>query len=510
MFNSVSEMSPPSIKALQNGQQIPRRAYVRIVEQPASKALRFRYECEGRSAGSIPGASSTPENKTYPSIQVVGFQGKAVVVVSCVTKDKPHKPHPHNLVGREGCKRGVCTMEISQDTMSIQFSNLGIQCVKKKDIEAALRVREEIRVDPYRTGFDHRNQPTSIDLNVVRLCFQVFLEGETKGKFTVPLPPVVSEPIYDKKAMSDLVIVKMSDYETTADGGRKDIILLCEKVAKEDIQVRFYEEKEGILIWEGLGDFQPTQVHKQTAIWFRPPRYHTLDIIEPVRVNVQLKRPSDGVVSEPQIFDYYPLDGGLKRKRTKFDGSPHLPGQEIGIGNEPQYGVLPVKLEPNDNYQYNTTHHMYGGMVEVQDQRVSIPTPSPEIPDHVKNHENMTSLTVPTTTWNVPFPQEKITAVAVEAVINNPNNVGGLVIDTSSFDSGKIGNILNLDNQRTELEQITLNSGELEYNIDDLSETLNTNLSLSNINPKDQSMSDSLKTHINNTIDKICQERQQY
>ena len=26
-----------------------------MVEQPAGKGLRFRYECEGRSAGSIPG-----------------------------------------------------------------------------------------------------------------------------------------------------------------------------------------------------------------------------------------------------------------------------------------------------------------------------------------------------------------------------------------------------------------------------------------------------------------------
>lgn len=31
------------------------------------------------------------------------------------------------------------------------FSNLGIQCVKRRDIEEALRVREEIRVDPFRS-----------------------------------------------------------------------------------------------------------------------------------------------------------------------------------------------------------------------------------------------------------------------------------------------------------------------------------------------------------------------
>lgn len=65
--------------------------YVVILEHPAPKALRFRYECEGRSAGSIPGANSTTDNKTYPTIQVMNYVGRAVVVVSCVTKDFPYK-----------------------------------------------------------------------------------------------------------------------------------------------------------------------------------------------------------------------------------------------------------------------------------------------------------------------------------------------------------------------------------------------------------------------------------
>lgn len=73
------------------------------------------------------------------------------MVVSCVTKDSPYRPHPHNLVGKEGCSRGVCTLKMNSDTIS--FSNLGIQCVKKKDIEDALKVREEIRVDPFRSKF---------------------------------------------------------------------------------------------------------------------------------------------------------------------------------------------------------------------------------------------------------------------------------------------------------------------------------------------------------------------
>ncbi|XP_012152807.1 dorsal isoform X1 [Megachile rotundata] len=283
--------------------------YIEIIEQPASKALRFRYECEGRSAGSIPGVNSTPENKTFPSIRIVNHNGPTVVIVSCVTKDEPYRPHPHNLVGKEACKQGVCTVEVSSKTMTVTFANLGIQCVKRKDIEEALRIREAIRVDPFRTGFEHKRQPTSIDLNAVRLCFQGFIEGSQKRKFNVPLAPVVSDPIFDKKAMSDLVICKLSHSSASVAGGM-EMILLCEKVAKEDIQVRFFEEKDGQLVWEGFGDFQPTHVHKQTAIAFRTPTYRIQQVDQPVQVYIQLKRPSDGATSEPLPFQMLPLGAG--------------------------------------------------------------------------------------------------------------------------------------------------------------------------------------------------------
>lgn len=310
----------PSAEGITSG------AYVKIIEQPASKALRFRYECEGRSAGSLPGVNSTPENKTFPTIQIVNYKGRAVVVVSCVTKDAPYRPHPHNLVGKENCKKGVCTVEVSGESMTATFANLGIQCVKKKDIEEALKVREEIRVDPFRTGFGHKTQASSIDLNSVRLCFQAFLEGPQRGKFINPLPPVVSDPIYDKKAMADLVICKLSHCSASVAGGQ-EVILLCEKVAKEDISVRFFEEKDGQVVWEGFGDFTPTQVHKQTAISFRTPRYRTLEIDHPVQAYIQLRRPSDGETSEALPFQITPLDSDpalLKRKRQKFSNENDL------------------------------------------------------------------------------------------------------------------------------------------------------------------------------------------
>ncbi|XP_028894490.2 embryonic polarity protein dorsal isoform X4 [Zeugodacus cucurbitae] len=388
---------PPSSQQQTNpNKKIAKKAYVKIVEQPASKALRFRYECEGRSAGSIPGVNSTPEMKTFPTIEIVGYKGRAVVVVSCVTKDAPYRPHPHNLVGKEGCKKGVCTLEINSDTMRAVFSNLGIQCVKKKDIESALKAREDIRVDPFKTGFSHRFQPTSIDLNSVRLCFQVFLKGDM-GRFTVPLPPVVSEPIYDKKAMSDLVICRVCSCSATVLGNTK-IILLCEKVAKEDIAVRFFEEKDGVTIWQGFGEFEHNDVHKQTAITFRTPKYHKTSITEPVEVLVQLQRPSDGAVSDPVKFEYVPAESGpeeLRRKRQRTDGdSMHssLQQQQKKIQSDHPGGRLinwnaanipAIKTEPREASPQ--PFNLYRGPSEMT------PSPQPLSPPNNYNNPNTPS-----------------------------------------------------------------------------------------------------------------------
>lgn len=46
------------------------RPHLVIIEQPKQRGMRFRYECEGRSAGSILGESSTEASKTLPAIEV--------------------------------------------------------------------------------------------------------------------------------------------------------------------------------------------------------------------------------------------------------------------------------------------------------------------------------------------------------------------------------------------------------------------------------------------------------
>ena len=76
-------------------------------------------------------------------------------------------------VGKEGCKKGVCTLHVNNEDMTVEFQHLGIQCVRKKDIEESLKQRSDIRVDPFKQGFKHVENPSSIDLNAVKLCFQV-------------------------------------------------------------------------------------------------------------------------------------------------------------------------------------------------------------------------------------------------------------------------------------------------------------------------------------------------
>ncbi|XP_022815075.1 dorsal-related immunity factor Dif isoform X2 [Spodoptera litura] len=290
--------------------------YVEIVEQPASKALRFRYECEGRSAGSIPGVNSTSDNKTYPTIKICGYTGQVVIVVSCVTKDEPYRAHPHNLVGRERCERGVCTipLRVTEETCEYQFKNLGIQCVKRRDIAEALTIREKLRVDPFRKNFDHKNHPQSIDLNAVRLCFQVFLPDET-GRLRRPLTPVVSDVIYDKKAMSDLLIMRSSHCSGPAKGGTQ-VILLCEKVTREDIEVVFYQEEDGIVVWEEIAI--RILVHKQVAIAFETPAYKYPNTTDHVNVYFQLKRLSDNARSNSLPFEYYPDFSEMNIKKRKM------------------------------------------------------------------------------------------------------------------------------------------------------------------------------------------------
>ncbi|XP_030324560.1 histone-lysine N-methyltransferase 2D [Calypte anna] len=125
-----------------------------ITEQPKQRGMRFRYQCEGRSAGSILGESSTEATKTLPAIELLQCQDiPEVTVTAClVWKDWPHRVHPHGLVGKD-CANGLCRVVLKPQTNpKHSFSNLGIQCVKKKEIEAAIERKLQLGIDPFKGG----------------------------------------------------------------------------------------------------------------------------------------------------------------------------------------------------------------------------------------------------------------------------------------------------------------------------------------------------------------------
>ncbi|XP_010133788.1 PREDICTED: proto-oncogene c-Rel [Buceros rhinoceros silvestris] len=275
--------------------------------------MRFRYKCEGRSAGSIPGEHSTENNKTFPSIQILNYYGKVKIRTTLVTKNEPYKPHPHDLVGKD-CRDGYYEAEFGPERRVLSFQNLGIQCVKKKELKESISLRISKKINPFNVPEEQLHNIDEYDLNVVRLCFQAFLPDE-HGNYTIALPPLISNPIYDNRApnTAELRICRVNKNCGSVKGG-DEIFLLCDKVQKDDIEVRFVLDN-----WEAKGSFSQADVHRQVAIVFRTPPF-LKDITEPVTVKMQLRRPSDQEVSEPMDFRYLPDEKdpyGNKAKRQR-------------------------------------------------------------------------------------------------------------------------------------------------------------------------------------------------
>ncbi|KAI3351463.1 hypothetical protein L3Q82_020224, partial [Scortum barcoo] len=310
--------------------------------------------------------------------------------------------HAHSLVGKQ-CDKGICIADLQPKDSSISFPNLGILHVTKKNVAKTL---EERMVEAFRMGYncgvcihpeidvmmgevraprelsDHQRsvissaataQAKEMDLSVVRLMFTAFLP-DSDGGFSRRLEPVVSEPIFDSKApnASNLKIVRMDRTAGCVSGG-EEVYLLCDKVQKDDIQVRFYEEDDSGLTWEALGDFSPTDVHRQFAIVFKTPKYRDQNLQKPTSVFVQLKRKSDNETSEPKPFTYHPQiiadKEEVQRKRQKTlpnfqDFSGHGGGGGGGLyrgGGGPATGGGPGSAGGGGGYFQGFTTYNYGG-----------------------------------------------------------------------------------------------------------------------------------------------------
>uniref|UniRef100_A0A6I8PHH8 Nuclear factor kappa B subunit 2 n=1 Tax=Ornithorhynchus anatinus TaxID=9258 RepID=A0A6I8PHH8_ORNAN len=314
--------------------------------QPKQRGFRFRYGCEGPSHGGLPGASSEKGRKTYPTVKICNYVGLAKIEVDLVTHSDPPRAHAHSLVGKQCTELGVCVVSVGPKDMTAQFNNLGVLHVTKKNMmeimmqklqRQRLRTRPQGLTDAERRELEQEAKELKkvMDLSIVRLRFSAFLRA-SDGSFSLPLCPVISQPIHDSKSpgASNLKISRMDKTAGSVRGG-DEVYLLCDKVQKDDIEVRFYEDDENG--WQAFGDFSPTDVHKQYAIVFRTPPYHKMRIERPVTVFLQLKRKRGGDVSDSKQFTYYPLvedKEEVQRKRKKalpafsqhFGGGSHMGG----------------------------------------------------------------------------------------------------------------------------------------------------------------------------------------
>ncbi|ELU08708.1 hypothetical protein CAPTEDRAFT_181359 [Capitella teleta] len=319
--------------------------WAEIIEQPQARGYRFRYHCEGNSHGGIQGVASRKEGKTYPTIKIHNYRGPARVRVTLVTDEAVPRPHPHELMGKS-CVDGVCTVDLKGDNsnMVAHFPNLGIRHVTRKRVIESLtqRILEGFQ-QSFLNGEDvgtleqqrskamkqAEDQARSIQLNTVKLSFQVLLPGSDPRKFTRCLRPVISTSIHDSKSpgAAALKICRM-DKNAGCCVGNEEVFLLCDRVQKEDIIVRFFKQSDdGQVEWEAEGMFGANDVHRQYAIVFKTPQYKDQSIKQPVHVHVQLRRRSDGESSEAKPFTYYPLQldqEEITKKKRKL--IPHFTG----------------------------------------------------------------------------------------------------------------------------------------------------------------------------------------
>ncbi|XP_043646204.1 embryonic polarity protein dorsal isoform X1 [Drosophila teissieri] len=327
---------------------------LRIVVQPSSNTIRFRYKCEGRTAGSIPGRNNNQNGKTYPTVEVLNYHGKVIIIVSCVTSDEPYRQHPHWLVSKEeadACKSGVYQKKLQPEERRLVLQKVGIQCVKKSEMVESLAERQRRKIDPFDAKFDHMKYTEKINRYELRLCFQAFITVDDKK---VPLKPIVSSPIYGKNL--DMTITRLCSCSATVNGG-DEIIMLCDNIIKDDVEVRFYEtDEEGRETWSANAEFKPTDVFRQMAIAFKTPRYRNTEITKSVFVYLKLVKPSDGATSPPREFEYFPNPGTVTfaRLQRKLKRRQELDvfQQILSLDSETtatKYSCPPMDLEEDNN-----------------------------------------------------------------------------------------------------------------------------------------------------------------
>ncbi|XP_053213510.1 nuclear factor NF-kappa-B p100 subunit-like isoform X2 [Panonychus citri] len=386
LFYRLTDQHPKKTKIeiqLDNGST---GSYLRIVEEPTNR-IRYRYKSEKGSHGGLTGENSSQNKKTYPTVKLKNYRSSNQVHIkaSLYTNDSTPKLHVHKLMGKHCNENGFCILPLGDNNQAV-FQNLGILFVGKKEVPEILYQRklEEHKLicalsdrsqlsesDRERLREEADREAKRINLNCVKICFQAF--DQSQGMNFPICDAVFSRPIANQKSpdSGELKIVRMDKYSGVCTGN-EEVFLLCEKVNKKEIKIRFFEtDMDGNQTWESFASFTEADVHHQVAIVFRTPPYHNTNIDRSVQVYAQLYRPKDGEYSEPRPFTYKPKpvdQEGVERKRKKMSthfnsafpmlgGNIIVPGGSIGpqssTGNNNIDGGINVILNNTNNVNNN-------------------------------------------------------------------------------------------------------------------------------------------------------------
>lgn len=145
---------------------------------------------------------------------------------------------------------------------------------------------------------------------------QAIVRGsDGKVNKNIIIPPIVSDPIYNINNHSSIVIHEISDTTAPVNGG-KLIILLCAKVNRNEIGLRFVErDRNGSIVWQE--HIEQKIVHHQYGIAFKTPAYHNLNIDEPVKVTFELYSLTNEGMMDTREFDLLPIEVEIRKKRKR-------------------------------------------------------------------------------------------------------------------------------------------------------------------------------------------------
>lgn len=305
-----------------------------ITEQPM-KETRYRYKSESGSHGPLIGESSTTQRKTYPAVRLENYNAEIPhrIRASLCQAEEWDKPHVHRITMKGRDEEDCCYVTVREDGRAT-FPSMSIVFQQKKTV-ADILFRRKVDClggqpspeDSRRLMNDAKKEASEMNLNLVRILFTAEYCEEGLWK---PLCCAYSNPVANSKA-GKLKITKVNRKSGSC-RGKDEVWILCEKINKKDIKIRFFEvdEETQQTTWEAYAEFAESDVHYQVAIIFKTPSYRDVDLQHDVHVKFQLVRKSDAEYSEPVDFIYKPYvptaeEEVLAHKRRKL--SVHSPSQ---------------------------------------------------------------------------------------------------------------------------------------------------------------------------------------